>query len=140
MQTGRSKKNWNLRWYLSWISKKKILHDKMHSKSTAWYSLTAKVRYSSLTTALVVMLKMLLLITQNVLHILKPYSSAYILITLLNLFNFYLRADCLTFQKLGLNSDLDPYTHDHCASDVKKSRQKTAQENYQNPQDPFAFI
>lgn len=48
--------------------------------------------------------------------------------TALNFFIFLLSADHITFQKLGLNSDWDPYIHDFCACEVNKSIESTAQE------------
>jgi len=46
----------------------------------------------------------------------------------------------MTFQKLGLNSDMDSYIHDYCACQVNKSRKSTAQEVHQNSFDHSLYL
>lgn len=84
--------------------------------------------------------KTLLVITSNALCTLRSCYTDCTLITLLIFFIFLLRADHVTFQKLGLNSDMDPYIHDYCACEVNTFRESTAQELHQNPYDDSLYL
>lgn len=79
---------------------------------------------------------MLVVITYNALHILRPCYTDCTLITLLK----FLRADHITFQIPDLNSDMDPYIYDYYAYEVNSSRKSIAQEVHQNPYDHSLYL